>query len=205
MKCNSMNFSPLKTELKSQSQTYFTTDGLPPISLSWQVPRGSPPEISFLQLNPCGNSPYVISLDETMGLSLMNRLCLCQMYVSRILYVIDNSWYCTIHKASLSTGFAKIIMPVLPILCYNGSLVTGTVVSLTAARLSLLLQNDFLLNNILEYSSYLTGNIVSTTKPSRLICWANSRCLLWEPHGTHKYSVSAECRVLICYSGWYIS
>jgi hypothetical protein len=32
--------------------------------------------------------------------------------------------FCTIHKSSVSTGFAKQIMPFLRILCYNGSLIT---------------------------------------------------------------------------------
>jgi hypothetical protein len=37
-----------------QSQSYFATGGLPPISLSWcQAPWDSRPDI-FFQLNPCG-------------------------------------------------------------------------------------------------------------------------------------------------------
>jgi hypothetical protein len=28
--------------------------------------------------------------------------------------------------------------------------------------------------------------------------WGNSRCLLGEPYGTHRYTVWAECRVLVC-------
>jgi hypothetical protein len=38
------------------------------------------------------------------------------------------------HKPSVSTGFAKQIMPILRILCYNGSLVTWMVVSLTTDK-----------------------------------------------------------------------
>jgi hypothetical protein len=38
-------------------------------------------------------------------------------------------------------------------------------------------------NNIYKISSYLTGN---------------SRCLLWEPYGTHRHTLLAECRVLVC-------
>jgi hypothetical protein len=46
---------------QSQSQSYFTTGDLPPISLSWrQAPWDSRPEI-FSRLNPCGHSPYVTS------------------------------------------------------------------------------------------------------------------------------------------------
>jgi hypothetical protein len=39
------------------------------------------------------------------------------------------------YKSSVNTGFEKQIMPVLRILCYNGSLVTWTVVSMTTAKL----------------------------------------------------------------------
>jgi hypothetical protein len=37
-------------------------------------------------------------------------------------------------KFSVSTGFAKLVMHILLILCYNGSLKTWTVVGLTAAK-----------------------------------------------------------------------
>jgi hypothetical protein len=66
-----------------------------------------------------------------MRLSLRNRLRLRQLYVWHII-----SPFCTIHKSSVSPGFVKQIMPILRILCYNGSLVTWTVVSLTAAKSS---------------------------------------------------------------------
>jgi hypothetical protein len=47
---------------QSQSQSYFTTSGLAPISSSWrQAPWDSRPD-PFFQLNPCGHSSYVISL-----------------------------------------------------------------------------------------------------------------------------------------------
>jgi hypothetical protein len=50
--------SPVDT---SQSQSYFTTGGLQPISSSWrQAPWDSRPAISF-QLNTCGYSPYITS------------------------------------------------------------------------------------------------------------------------------------------------
>jgi hypothetical protein len=45
--------------LQSQSQSYFTTGGLPPISSSRrQAPSGYDHRF-FLQLNPCGHRPYV--------------------------------------------------------------------------------------------------------------------------------------------------
>jgi hypothetical protein len=46
---------------QSQSQSYFTTGGLPSISSSWrEAPWDSRPEF-FFQLSPCGNSHYVTS------------------------------------------------------------------------------------------------------------------------------------------------
>jgi hypothetical protein len=45
-----------------QSQSYFMTGGLPPMSLSWQrAPWNSRPEFIFSQLNTCGHSPYTTS------------------------------------------------------------------------------------------------------------------------------------------------
>jgi hypothetical protein len=44
------------------------------------------------------------------------------------------SSFCTTHKSSASTGFTEQIMPILRNLCYNGSLVTWTVVGLTTAK-----------------------------------------------------------------------
>jgi hypothetical protein len=42
--------------------------------------------------------------------------------------------FSSIYTSSVSTGFARQIMSISPILCYNGSLVTWTVVSLTTAK-----------------------------------------------------------------------
>jgi hypothetical protein len=54
-----------------------TTGGLPPVSSSLrQTPWDSRPEISFLQLNHCGNCPYVTS-------SLTRRwVCLLWIYLA---------------------------------------------------------------------------------------------------------------------------
>jgi hypothetical protein len=73
----------------------------------------------FLQLYPCGHSPYVTS-------SLTRKLiCLafCQVYVPHIWHVTEKSSFFTIHKSFVTLGFAKIIL-ILRILCYNGNLVT---------------------------------------------------------------------------------
>jgi hypothetical protein len=61
-------------------------------------------------------------------------LAFCQVYISHVFHVIEVFFFCIVHKSSLSTGFAKQIMSVLPILCYNGSLVTRMVVSLTTIQ-----------------------------------------------------------------------
>jgi hypothetical protein len=45
-----------------QSQSYFTTGDLPPISSSWrQSPWDARPDIFFFQMNTFGNAPYVTS------------------------------------------------------------------------------------------------------------------------------------------------
>jgi hypothetical protein len=50
------------TELVSvQSQNYFTTGGLPPISSSWQKDLWDSRPVIFFQLNTCGYSPYATS------------------------------------------------------------------------------------------------------------------------------------------------
>jgi hypothetical protein len=54
----------------------------------------------------------------------MNRLHLCQAYDSHTQHVFEKISFCTIYKSSVSPGSAKQIMPILRILCYNGSLVT---------------------------------------------------------------------------------
>jgi hypothetical protein len=52
----------LQFESESESQNYFTTGGLPPISSSWpQTLWDSQPELFFFQLNTCGHSPFVTS------------------------------------------------------------------------------------------------------------------------------------------------
>jgi hypothetical protein len=45
---------------KSESQSYFTTGGLTPVSSSWRQAPWDPWPV-FFQLNTCGYSPYVTS------------------------------------------------------------------------------------------------------------------------------------------------
>jgi hypothetical protein len=49
-------------------------------------------------------------------------------------------------------------------------------------------------------STYLTGNtscLRYRAQPVNTV-WGNSRCLLWEPYGTHRYSLWTERKVLVC-------
>jgi hypothetical protein len=62
------------------------------------------------------------------------------------------------------------------------------------------LKTEFIHNYIYKFSSYLTGNTLHLrykVQPVNVV-WGNSRCLLWEPYGTHRYTLWAECRVLMC-------
>jgi hypothetical protein len=89
----------------------------------------------FLQPNPCCHNPYVTSsLTRGWVCLLWIGLAFRQIYVSNLQHVIENSSFCTTHKSSVITGFAEQIMPILRILCYNGSSVPWTVVSLTTAK-----------------------------------------------------------------------
>jgi hypothetical protein len=80
----------------------------------------------FFQLNPCGSSLYVTSSLTRRGICFL-LICSAfrQLYVSHLQHVIGTSFFCTIYKCSVSTGFAKQIMPILRILFYNGSLTTA--------------------------------------------------------------------------------
>jgi hypothetical protein len=98
----------LTDKAQSQSQSYFTTGGLPPVTLSWrQAPWYS--QRSFFQMNLCGHSLYVTSsLTRKWVCLLWIGLAFHQVYVSHmsILHVIENSSFCTLYKSSVSTGLA---------------------------------------------------------------------------------------------------
>jgi hypothetical protein len=128
---------PNSLQSQSHSQSYFTTGGLSQISLSCrQALRGSRPEFFFFwQLNSCGHSPITSSLTRG-GVCLIWIRFASPLSSLRIAHIACYWKYflCTIYKPSVSPGFAKQIMSSLLILCYNGSLVTWTVVSLTTAK-----------------------------------------------------------------------
>jgi hypothetical protein len=89
----------------------------------------------FFQLNPYGHSPYVTT-SLTRGWVCLLWICLAfrQVYVSHIQRVTENVCFCTVCKSPLNRGFAKQIMPILRILCYNGSLVTWMDIRLTTTK-----------------------------------------------------------------------
>jgi hypothetical protein len=81
--------------VRSQSQSYFTTDGLPSISSTWwQAFWDSRPKFSF-QLNTCGNSPYVTS-SLTRRWACLLWICLALKHL--IFYSRHrNKIKCTVH------------------------------------------------------------------------------------------------------------
>jgi hypothetical protein len=90
--------------LLSQSQSYFTTGGLPPISLSWRrASWGLWPEFLLLfQLNPCGHSPCVIS-SLTRGFVCLLWICLAFVKCTSCLFTTLWSAYIpddrTLHRS----------------------------------------------------------------------------------------------------------
>jgi hypothetical protein len=87
-----------------------------------------------------------------LGLSSSVRMAHANIVLQKILF-----FFCTTYKSSVSTGFAEQIMLTLRILCYNGSLVTWTVVSLTTAKFKPLIFSmpGFVLSNCLTRSCSL--------------------------------------------------
>jgi hypothetical protein len=106
-----------------------------------------------------------------------------QVYVSDIQHVTENSSFRTIYKSSVSPSFAYQIMSILLILCFNGSLVTRTVVSSTAAKFEphIFRRSDFV-------SSYAVRRFASQVKDKitlRLAVYRQSIRLGAEPLETH--------------------
>jgi hypothetical protein len=117
-----------------QSQSYFTTDGLQPISSSWhQAPWDSRPDFFFVTEPLRSWSLCNILSDERVGLSLIKILAFVRSryrIYSMLLKILPFALY----KIPLCPGSAKQIMSVLRIFCCNGSLVIWTVVRLTTAQ-----------------------------------------------------------------------
>jgi hypothetical protein len=86
----------------------------------------------FFSWTLCGHSPYVTpSLRRRWVCLLWICLAFRQVYISHIAHVIEISSFWTIYKSFVSPCFEKHIMPIVS---YNGSLVTWTAVGLTAAK-----------------------------------------------------------------------
>jgi hypothetical protein len=87
----------------------------------------------FLQLNPCGHSPYVTSS--------LTRRWVCLLWIGfafvkctyRIYSMLLKILLCALYTSPLSVQALQ-SRSCISYLCYNGSLVTWTVVSLTAAK-----------------------------------------------------------------------
>jgi hypothetical protein len=158
---NSAHFSNSISTPTSQRQSYFTTCGLQPISSSWRQARwDSRPDFVFsnwtlavivLMQHPLWREDGFVSYEYPWP------------FVRRTYrtysILLKMSSFCTTHRSSLSTGFTEQIMPILRILCYNGSLVTWTVVGLTTAKFKpLLILLPFLLPLawVSEWVGYIT-------------------------------------------------
>jgi hypothetical protein len=136
-----------------------------------------------------------------VGLSLMNMLGL-----SSYVRIVNLARYwkffvCTIHKSSVSIGFANQIMPIIRIICYNGSLVIWEVVSFTTAKFKPLIYSvsDFVLWFCLTSASCLHNFyiIVYIQKGWRNGCWS-SWCTLGPDLTENTASNSFFCCVLVC-------
>jgi hypothetical protein len=60
------------------------------------------------------------------------------------------------------------------------------------------LKTEFLLNTIKDSAcTSQETHYISATKLQNAV-WGNSRCLLWKPYGTHRYTLWEKCRILVC-------
>jgi hypothetical protein len=75
----------IKNLINCQSQSYFTTDGLPPFSSSWRHSSWDSRPAIFFYLNTCFHSSYVISsLTRGRVCSLLLLLALASAVILRI-------------------------------------------------------------------------------------------------------------------------
>jgi hypothetical protein len=84
---------------------------------------------------------FVNAFDKNICLSYWNNLCLSDSWTQpfvkctyRTYKMLLKIFPFVLYTSPVSPGFAKQIMHILLILCYNGGLVTWTVVSLTTAK-----------------------------------------------------------------------
>jgi hypothetical protein len=84
--------SQLKVKVKVQSESYFTTGGLPSISSSWRQAPWDSRSVVLYQLKTCGHSPYV-----TSSLSAVYNFCwssLAQSFSGPSLTGLVTIFYC---------------------------------------------------------------------------------------------------------------
>jgi hypothetical protein len=134
------------------------------------------PTTKFFQLNFCVNRPSVTSsLRRRWVCLLWIFLAFRQVYLPHIYsMLLKFSSFCTIHKSSVSTGVTEQIMPILRILCYNGSLVTWTVVGLTTAMFK-----PLIIHELFRCNWFLLYNVATDRqrkhRQSRIlgnVCWS---------------------------------
>jgi hypothetical protein len=147
-----------------------------------------------------------------MGLSLTNMLGISSSvhFTHIACYWTFNLFYTT-HKSSVSTGFTEQFMPILRILCYNGSLVTWTVVGLTTAKFKPLIFSTTLLillwpfitpQHVPPENTVFTGPLPSSGYPSVIVCTCiagkclPTSCLAMVIHITVLYSFNFNCVIL---------
>jgi hypothetical protein len=131
-----------------------------------------------------------------MRLSLINVSGLSSsVYFAHIEWYWNSSSF-TIYKSSLSTGFAKQIMLILRILCYNGNLNTWTVVSLTTAKFKPLI----FLNQSQSQGDFKTGGLPPISSSWRQATIDSRQGIFFQlnPWGHSPYVTSSLMREWMC-------
>jgi hypothetical protein len=127
-----------------QSQCHLTTGGLPPISSSWRQTPWDSRKFFFLLVN------WTVAVIVTSGWVCLLWIGFTSPLSSvRIAHIAYYCKFFLLHYACKSS----VIMPILRIICYNGSLVNWTVVRLTAAEFKPLIFIFSMIGFILPYTA----------------------------------------------------
>jgi hypothetical protein len=107
------------------------------------------------------------------------------------------SSFCTEHQSSVSIGFTEQIMPILRILCYNGSLVIRKVVSLTTVKFKPLIFSVWLHLVLYRWHVHSHRVRVRVRVTLRLAVYRQSVRLGAEPLVTHSQNFFSQLHT--CY------
>jgi hypothetical protein len=166
----------------SQSQSYFTTGGLTPISSSWrQAPWDSRPVILFSNWTLAVIVPMQHPLWREDGSVVYNGCCLRQLSHIQARVPRDSWPHFTVSDLRLPRTWRTRFLYLYP---------PGTGWPGYTLR-NWVLKPDLHLSNIWESSSYLTGNTLCLrykARPANAV-QGNNRCLLWESYGIHKHNL----------------